>query len=52
MAISMFESAMDALFRRDFNLAETVIEKTAKCISWRRKQCSPCKTSKPKTPST
>jgi len=27
LAISMFENAMDALFRRDFNLAETVIEK-------------------------
>ncbi len=27
MANSMFESAMDALFRRDFNLAESVIEK-------------------------
>jgi phosphate uptake regulator len=27
LAISMFESSMDALFRHDFNLAETVIEK-------------------------
>jgi len=27
LAISMFENSMDALFRRDFNLAETVIEK-------------------------
>jgi phosphate uptake regulator len=27
LAISMFENAMDALFRRDFNLAESVIEK-------------------------
>jgi phosphate uptake regulator len=27
LAISMFENAMDALFRHDFNLAETVIEK-------------------------
>lgn len=27
LAISMFESAMDSLFRRDFNLAEGVIEK-------------------------
>jgi phosphate uptake regulator len=27
LAISMFENAVDALFRRDFNLAETVIEK-------------------------
>jgi phosphate uptake regulator len=27
LAISMFESAMNALFRRDFNLAESVIEK-------------------------
>ena len=29
LAISMFENSMDALFRRDFNLAETVIEKIA-----------------------
>jgi len=27
LAISMFENAMDALFKRDFNLAESVIEK-------------------------
>jgi len=27
LANSMFESAMDALFRHDFNLAESVIEK-------------------------
>ena len=27
LAISMFENAMDALFRHDFNLAESVIEK-------------------------
>ncbi len=27
LAISMFESAVDALFRRDYNLAENVIEK-------------------------
>jgi phosphate uptake regulator len=27
LAISMFENAMDALFKRDYNLAETVIEK-------------------------
>ncbi|MGA2682357.1 MAG: phosphate uptake regulator PhoU [Candidatus Bathyarchaeia archaeon] len=27
LAISMFENAMDALFRRDFNLAENVIER-------------------------
>ena len=27
LAISMFETSMDALFRHDFNLAETVIEK-------------------------
>ncbi len=27
LAISMFENSMDALFRRDFNLAESVIEK-------------------------
>ena len=27
LAVSMFESSMDALFRRDFNLAEAVIEK-------------------------
>ena len=27
LAISMFENSMDALFRHDFNLAETVIEK-------------------------
>ena len=27
LAISMFESAMEALFKRDFNLAESVIEK-------------------------
>ncbi len=27
LAISMFESSMEALFKRDFNLAETVIEK-------------------------
>ena len=27
LAISMFESSMDALFRHDFNMAETVIEK-------------------------
>lgn len=27
LAISMFENTMDALFRRDFNLAESVIEK-------------------------
>jgi phosphate uptake regulator len=28
IAISMFETAIDALFKQDFNLAETVIEKT------------------------
>ena len=27
LAISMFESSMEALFKHDFNLAETVIEK-------------------------
>jgi len=27
LAISMFEEAVDALFKGDFNLAETVIEK-------------------------
>ena len=29
LAITMFENSMDALFRQDFNLAETVIEKTS-----------------------
>ena len=29
VAILMFENSMDALFRRDFNLAETVIERTS-----------------------
>ncbi len=29
LAISMFESAVEALFRRDYNLAESVIEKLA-----------------------
>jgi len=29
LAVSMFESAIQALFRRDFNLAESVIEKTS-----------------------
>ncbi|MGO8806585.1 MAG: PhoU domain-containing protein [Candidatus Bathyarchaeia archaeon] len=29
LAILMFENSMDALFRRDFNLAETVIERTS-----------------------
>ncbi len=28
LAISMFESSMESLFKRDFNLAESVIEKT------------------------
>jgi phosphate uptake regulator len=32
-AISMFETAIEALFRQDFNLAESIIEKTKEVIS-------------------
>ena len=33
MAISMFETAIEALFRQDFNLADSIIEKTKDVIS-------------------
>jgi phosphate uptake regulator len=32
-AISMFEAALDSLFKRDFNLAESIIEKTIEIVS-------------------
>lgn len=33
LSISMFETAIESLFRKDFNLAESVIEKTKEVIS-------------------
>ena len=33
LAISMFENAIESLFRRDFDLAESVIEKTREAVS-------------------
>lgn len=33
LAISMFETAIESLFKRDFNLAESVIEKTEEVVS-------------------
>jgi phosphate uptake regulator len=33
LAISMFENALESLFKRDFNLAESVIEKTKEVIA-------------------
>jgi phosphate uptake regulator len=33
MAISMFETAIEALFRQDFNLADSIIERTKDVIS-------------------
>ncbi len=37
LAISSFENAIDALFRRDFNLADSVIKKTNKIVGLERK---------------
>ncbi len=32
LAISMFENSIDSLFRQDFNMAESVIEKTTEIV--------------------
>jgi phosphate uptake regulator len=36
LAISMFESAVEALFKHDYNLAESVIEKTTEVYKLER----------------
>ena len=52
LANSMFENSIEALFKHDFNLAESVIEKLSLFISWRRKQCSAHRLQNPKKWST
>jgi len=36
ISVSMFETAIDALFKQDFNLAESIVEKTKEVISLER----------------